>query len=515
MQQFVFADPGRRPHRHDPGLALGQGAGLVDDQCVDLFEPLERLRVLDQDARSRAPPDADHDRHRRREAERARAGDDQDRHRSDKAIGHARLRTPDRPGDERDDGGRNDQRHEPAGDLIGEPLDGRAAALGLRHHLHDLRQHRVAANLVGAHHEGAALVHRAADHPVARALADRHGLPGQHGFIDRAPPLDDLAVHRDLLARPDAQPVADLHRIECDLLVRAVRADEPRSLGLEIEQRADRAAGLLARPEFEHLSEQDKGRDDRRRFEIDRDGAVGGAERGREQARRNGRHDAIGPRHAHPHRDQREHVEIAGLERRKSPFKKRPARPERDRCRQRKLDPVGQSFRKEPMQIDQMPAHRECEDRNGERQRDPKAPGHVGQLLARAGRFRGRFRLERHAADRAASGVVLPDLRMHRAGVDRAGRRGLRRGRGACVMRMSVRMGRRRVGRLREKPHRVGHELFPAAARAEIIDRARVLGLVFGRRRIDRHAADGVLGERAGVGHARRRMMLVLHDGKA
>ena len=82
-------------------------------------------------------------------------------------------------------------------------------------------------------------------------------------------------------------------------------------------------------------------------------------------------------------------------------------------------------------------------------------------------------------------------------------------------MGMPMRVGRRRVGRLREKPRRVGHELFPAAAAAEIIGRARVLGLVRGRRRIDRHAADGIPGERAGLGHNRRRMMLVFHDGKA
>ena len=369
--------------------------------------------------------------------------------------------------------------------------------------------------LVGAHHEGATLVHRAADHPVARALADWHRLPGQHGFIDRAAPLDDLAVHRDLLARPDAQPIADLHLIESDLLVRAVRSDAPRGLRRKIDERPDRAACLFARPELEHLSEQDKGRDDRRRFEIDRDRAVGAAERGREQARRDGRHDAIGPGHADAQGDQREHVEIAGLERRKGSFEERPARPERHRRRERKLDPVGQSFRQETLQIDQTPAHREREDGNGKRQRDPEAPGHVDQFLARAGRFRRRLRLQRHAADRARAGMVLPDLRVHRAGVDRARRRGLRRGRGACVMRMSMRVGRRRVSRLREESRRVGDELFPTAAAAEIIGRARMLGLVPGRRRIDRHAADGVLGERAGVGHARRRMMLVFHDGKA
>ena len=40
-----------------------------------------------------------------------------------------------------------------AGHLIGEPLDRRARALRLRHHLHDAREQRVAADLAGAHHE--------------------------------------------------------------------------------------------------------------------------------------------------------------------------------------------------------------------------------------------------------------------------------------------------------------------------------------------------------------------------
>ena len=34
-----------------------------------------------------------------------------------------------------------------AGDLVGQPLDRRAGALRLGHHLHDLREHRVAADL--------------------------------------------------------------------------------------------------------------------------------------------------------------------------------------------------------------------------------------------------------------------------------------------------------------------------------------------------------------------------------
>ena len=148
--------PGSGDDRDHLRLAFGQRAGLVDHQRVDLFHALERLGVLDQHACLRAAADADHDRHRRGKPERAGAGDDQHAHRRHQAEGKARLRPERRPGGKGDERHRDHRRHEPAGDLIGQPLDRRAAALRVRHHLHDLRQQRVAADLVGAHHEAAA-----------------------------------------------------------------------------------------------------------------------------------------------------------------------------------------------------------------------------------------------------------------------------------------------------------------------------------------------------------------------
>ncbi len=76
----------RRDDGRDLRLALGQGAGLVDHQGVDLLHALQRFGVLDQDAGAGAAPDADHDRHRCRQAERARAGDDEHADRSDQRI---------------------------------------------------------------------------------------------------------------------------------------------------------------------------------------------------------------------------------------------------------------------------------------------------------------------------------------------------------------------------------------------------------------------------------------------
>ncbi len=85
----------------------------------------------------------------------------------------------------------------------------------------------------------------------------------------------------------------------------------PRGLWREVEQGADRARGLLAGAQLEHLPEQDQHGDHRGRFEIDRDRAITAAKRRREQVRKEDRHDAVEPRDADAHRDQREHVEIA------------------------------------------------------------------------------------------------------------------------------------------------------------------------------------------------------------
>ena len=56
------------------------------------------------------------------------------------------------------------------GNLVGQPGNRGARTLRDRHHVDDGRQHCVAADLFGAHHEAAAAVERAADHAVAGSL---------------------------------------------------------------------------------------------------------------------------------------------------------------------------------------------------------------------------------------------------------------------------------------------------------------------------------------------------------
>ena len=236
------------------GLPSRQGAGLVDHQRVDRLHALQRLGVPDQHAVAGAAADADHDRHRRREAQRARAGDDQHGDRRDHAVGVARLRPERGPGRERQHRDQHHRRHEPFGDLVGEPLHRRARALRARHHLHDPRQHGVAADRLGAHDEAAAAVDGAADHLGADHLADRHRLAGHHRLVERRMALDQFAVDRHLVARPHPKLVADRNGVERDHRI-AVVGDADRGLRRLIEQRPDRAGGALARAKLQHLAD--------------------------------------------------------------------------------------------------------------------------------------------------------------------------------------------------------------------------------------------------------------------
>ena len=176
------------------------------------------------------------------------------------------------------------RRHEPAGNLIGEALDRRAAALRLRDHLDDLRQHSIAADAIGAHDERAGLIDRAADDAVARRLDDWHRFAGHHRFVDRAAPVEDFAVDRHLVARPYAQSVADRDAFERDVLFAFVIAKPARCLGRKIEERPDRAAGPLAGAKLQHLPEQHEDSDARRGLVIGRRRAVHPAQRGRKKS---------------------------------------------------------------------------------------------------------------------------------------------------------------------------------------------------------------------------------------
>jgi len=108
------------------------------------------------------------------------------------------------------------------------------------------------------------------------------------------------------------------------------------------------------------------------------------------------------------------------------------------------------------MAADKVPAHFQDDGRQREHQADPEAARHVGEFGIGRRVEACDLRLQRHAADRAASRANLADLRMHRAGVDGAFRHFGRRLRRAPV---EIFCG-------------IGGEFAAAAGRAEMIDGA-------------------------------------------
>ncbi|KTR95982.1 hypothetical protein SB3_31360 [Methylobacterium radiotolerans] len=133
-----------------------------------------------------------------------------------------------------------------------------------------------------------------------------------------------------------------------------------------------------------------------------------------------------------------------------------------------------------------MAAHLEHEHRQREREADPEPLRHIDQLGVGSVVERDLLGLQRHAADRAAAGTDLTYLGVHRAGVDRAGRR-----RRLRLAGLEVLLG-------------ICLEALAAAAAAEQILLALVAEAVLGSRRVDLHAADridreGRLGGRGAV----------------
>jgi hypothetical protein len=140
---------------------------------------------------------------------------------------------------------------------VRQALDRRAAALRLGHHRDDLRQQRLGTDPFGSDQQRTRAVDGRAGDGVALALADGDGLTRDHRLVDGAAALEDDAVDRDLLARPHAQSLAGANAVEGYVLLRAVLVQTPRRLRCEAEQCADRSAGLAARAQLEHLTEQD------------------------------------------------------------------------------------------------------------------------------------------------------------------------------------------------------------------------------------------------------------------
>ena len=285
---------------------------------------------------------------------------------------------------------------------------------------------------------------RAADDASPFSLVTGMRLAGDHRFVDRrrGPRATD-AVDRHLLARAHAQAVADRDVVERDFLVAAVVLARAARSWARGRAAPDRAARSLARAQLQHLAEQHQHGDDGGGLEIDRDRAVRAAEGGGKDARRERRDDAVDPGDAGPHRDQREHVEVAGDAATASRARRTASRPTARPASPARAGSSSTCAGAEPG----AEAERSARPSPARRPAPPApAPIQKRRVMSTSSGFGpvvggDHHRLQRHAADRAGARADLPDLRMHRAGVDRA----LGTGSGGPLRRRDISPGRRRT----------------------------------------------------------------------
>ncbi len=187
--------------------------------------------------------------------------------------------------------------------------------------------------------------------------------------------------------------------------------------GRKSEQRLDRGGRLRARLELENLPEQRERDDDRRRLVVDADAPMLD-EALRKHAGRDGRNDAVDERRSGAETDQRPHVRAAIDDRSARRARRTASRPRaRSASQARAPSRSASAWSSRPRRWPNI-ASTMTTIVSGSVHQKRRWKSRELRILVVA-QLRNQ-RLERHAALRAIAGPILPDLRMHRARVDRA-----------------------------------------------------------------------------------------------
>ncbi|MNF71268.1 hypothetical protein D3C84_532140 [compost metagenome] len=191
-------------HRLQPGLAAGEGAGLVEKQLLHPGQRLQGGAILDQDAAPCRPRDAAHDGDRHREDQRTGGGHHQHRQRAQRIAAQP-------PGQCRQ---RQAQRDEEQRIAVGQPHEGRARAprrLGQAHHpgIGALR-----GRLRGLQLERLTEIDHAAGQQAVALAGHRQGFAGQRRFVQAGRGTEQPAIDRHHLAQAHQQHLADPHLLD-------------------------------------------------------------------------------------------------------------------------------------------------------------------------------------------------------------------------------------------------------------------------------------------------------------
>ncbi len=161
-------------------------------------------------------------------------------------------------------------------DPIRKLFHGRTRTVRLAHQLDDARQHARFTQRRRAIAEAAGGVDGAADHLRTHAFFDWHRLTRQHRLINVRRSGHDLAVDRNLFARPHHDEIGAVNLGDRGFDFDSV-ADDVRRRGLQRDQFSQCARGLPARASFQRPPTDDERQNEDRRFVVDigRDPACG------------------------------------------------------------------------------------------------------------------------------------------------------------------------------------------------------------------------------------------------
>ncbi len=212
-KQLLLVKARRRDQIRHLRLTDSQGAGFVKSDGVDAISFLQGRAALQDDAKLSGAADADDERRRRRQPHGART-------RNDQHCNHPHQTGPEGQGGAENPTGENKHRdyhhgrHEIFADPVHQILNWRLGGLGVLNHFDNLIEQSILTHLGRPEFNQAVLINGCPNHLFADALADRERFTGHHLLVNVGFAFNNHAVHRNFLARPDNNDVADPQLVE-------------------------------------------------------------------------------------------------------------------------------------------------------------------------------------------------------------------------------------------------------------------------------------------------------------
>ena len=256
----------RRKNVRHPGLALGDGARLVQSHDLDFARLFQRDGGLEQDAVFSAHAAAHHDGHRRGQAQGAGTADDQ--YGDAPGQGEARALPQQQPHGGGNDGDRDDRRDEYPRYLVGHLGDGGLGGGGVADHADDLGEGGVLSHAGGLTFEKTGLVQGGGRDGVPRRLVHRDALAGEGGLVHRAGSLQHHAVYRDGLSGADHKDVLLADLFHGDHGLRPV-PDHGGGLRGQLHQALESVGGFSLAAGLQHFAHGDEGEDHGGRLKVE------------------------------------------------------------------------------------------------------------------------------------------------------------------------------------------------------------------------------------------------------